>query len=208
MYEMEGPRRPRRTRATSHLALLALRATRQGQAPARAIGFPISPASRSFLRVVPVSGGRSILTPSAGMAQEFLTQIFLLFSYPHAIHRYSSSFPQVAAVIHGLLTACPQITAGSSRNTKWHFADRNQPVFNGDLMPQDPPCRSSWGQHRWNIAVAIAAPMEHCCRCGRSLGGAAAGLWGGRGLGWLRDYPPVGRCTATGGRYTSPTCVG
>jgi hypothetical protein len=203
-----GPARPRRTRATSHLALLALRAARQGQAPARAIGFPISPASRSFLRVVPVSGGRSILTPSAGMAQGFLTEIFFLFSYPHAIHRYSSSFPQVAAVIHGLLTACPQITAGNSRNTKWHFADRNQPVFNGDLMPQDPPCRSSWNstdgtllsllRHRWSIgAVAAGAWAGLRGACG------VDGAWDGFGI--TRLSADV---TATGGRYTSPTCVG
>src|SRR5271170_1680674 len=119
MYEMEGALPTRRTSPASHPASLALRAAHQGQAPARATGFPISPASRSFLRVVPVSGGESISTPSAGTAQELLARLFSFFLHPHVVHRYRAVFRRWKALSTELLTACPQITAGNSGHTKW-----------------------------------------------------------------------------------------
>jgi len=49
-------------------------------------GFPVSPTSRSFLRVVPVSGGEVISTPSPRCPQESRPIYFCSFPNPHDIH--------------------------------------------------------------------------------------------------------------------------
>ncbi len=87
MYEMEGaPLAPPHQGGQSP-GLVSAKGPHQGQTPVRAIGFPVSRTSRSFLRVVPVFGGKSIFTPSASATQEFSAEYFLLFLCPHYIHR-------------------------------------------------------------------------------------------------------------------------
>jgi hypothetical protein len=76
MYEMEGASSASPHQASQSPGQLALRAARQGQAPVRTAGFPAIPTFRSFLRVVPVSGGEVISTPSASAAQESFPDYF------------------------------------------------------------------------------------------------------------------------------------
>jgi hypothetical protein len=55
------------------------------------------------------------------------------------------------------------------------------------------------GQHRWNIGVVRAAPMEHWCRCDRGLRPARAGLWRSAGR-----MGPAGRASPGKARGGQP----
>ena len=86
MYEMEEASSAPPHQGSQSPGQLALRAARQGQAPVRKSSFPVFLTSRSFLQVVPVSGGETISTPPASSAQEFSRVILNSFS----IHNIST----------------------------------------------------------------------------------------------------------------------
>ena len=101
MYEMEGASSALPHQGSQSPGQLALRAARQGQAPVRKSGFPVFPTSRSFPRVVPVSGGERISTPSRERGARGLSQIIFNLSLSTKYPQIKGSFPQVMIVIHG-----------------------------------------------------------------------------------------------------------
>ena len=103
MYEMEEASSAPPHQGSQLPGQLALWAARQGQAPVRKSSFPVFLTSRSFLQVVPVSGGESISTPPASAAQDPFAGYFEFFLHPQYIHRSRAGFPQPMIVIHGII---------------------------------------------------------------------------------------------------------
>jgi hypothetical protein len=108
MYEMERtPPGPGLTcRLTGHLAP---RTARRGRTSARTAGFPAPPASRSDLRMMPVSNGKSILTSPAGRPQGSAGIHFRFFRRPHFIHRRCLVIRITRCLSTGLCTVRPQV---------------------------------------------------------------------------------------------------
>lgn len=108
MYEMErtspgpGPTWPANRPSGTGTA-------RRGRASARTTGFPAPPASRSDLRMMPVSNGESILTVPAGRPQGSAGIHFRFFQYPHFIHRRRLVIRTSRQLSTGLCTTRPQV---------------------------------------------------------------------------------------------------
>ena len=120
MYEMEGAPSALPHQGSQSPGQLALRAARQGQAPVRKSGFPVFPTSRSCPRVVPVSGGEVFLSLPRTQRKS-LSRVILDFFLSTLFPQIAGGFPQVNAVIHGIIhspsTDYQQITRGNSVNT-------------------------------------------------------------------------------------------
>ena len=82
---------------------------RRGRTPAQAAGFPAPPASRSRLRMVPVSNGESILTVPPGGTQGSAGIHFWFFRHPHLIHRRRLVIRIRRQLSTSLCTICPQV---------------------------------------------------------------------------------------------------
>ena len=82
---------------------------RRGRASARTAGFPAPPASRSHLRMMPVSNGKSILTAPAGRPQGSAGIHFWFFRRPHFVHRRCLVIRIIRCLSTGLCTARPQV---------------------------------------------------------------------------------------------------
>ena len=108
MYEMErtspgpGPTWPANRPSGTETA-------RRGRASARTAGFPAPPASRSHLRMMPVSNGKSILTVPAGRPQGSAGIHFWFFRRPHFVHRRRLVIRIIRCLSTGLCTARPQV---------------------------------------------------------------------------------------------------
>ena len=116
MYEMEGASPAPPHQGSQSPGQLALRAARQGQAPVQKSGFPAFLTFRSFPRVVPVSGGECISTPSASAAQEVFGSYFSVILISTLCPQIAGSYPQGTVVIHDQFTAFPQDAVSNSRN--------------------------------------------------------------------------------------------
>ena len=92
MYEMEEASSAPPHQGSQLPGQLALGAARQGQAPVRKSSFPVFLTSRSFPQVAPVSGGKSISTPSASATQDPFPSYFRFFLRPQYIHRSPTVF--------------------------------------------------------------------------------------------------------------------
>ena len=107
MYEMErtspgpGPTWPAGRPSRTGTA-------RRGRASARTASFPAPLASRSLLRMMPVSNGESILTVPAGQPQGSAGIHFRFFRHPHFIHRRCLVIRITRCLSTGLCTARPQ----------------------------------------------------------------------------------------------------
>jgi hypothetical protein len=88
---------------------LAPRTARRGHTSARTTGFPAPPASRSDLRMMPVSNGESILTVPAGRPQGSAGIHFRFFQCPHFIHRRRLVIRTSRQLSTGLCTTRPQV---------------------------------------------------------------------------------------------------
>jgi len=82
---------------------------RRGHTSARTTGFPAPPASRSDLRMMPVSNGESILTVPAGRPQGSAGIHFRFFQCPHFIHRRRLVIRTSRQLSTGLCTTRPQV---------------------------------------------------------------------------------------------------
>jgi ChaB protein len=82
---------------------------RRGRASARTAGFPAPPASRSHLRMMPVSNGEIILTVPAGRPQGSAGIHFWFFRRPHFIHRRCLVIRIIRRLSTDLCTARPQV---------------------------------------------------------------------------------------------------
>ena len=82
---------------------------RRGRASARTAGFPAPLASRSLLRMMPVSNGKNILTVPAGRPQGSAGIHFWFFRRPHFIHRRCLVIRIIRCLSTGLCTARPQV---------------------------------------------------------------------------------------------------
>ena len=87
----------------------APRTARRGRTPARPAGFPAPPASRSHLRMMPVSNGKSILTVPAVCPQGSAGIHFRFFRHPHFIHRRWLVIRISRRLSTGLCTLYPQM---------------------------------------------------------------------------------------------------
>jgi hypothetical protein len=93
------------------------RTARRGRTSARPAGFPAPPASRSHLRMMPVSNGKSILTGPAGRRQGSAGIHFRFFHRPHFIHRRRLVIRMTRHLSTGLYTTNPQVPWIT---IKWH----------------------------------------------------------------------------------------
>ena len=96
----------------------APRAARRCQTPAANSGFPAFTSPRGNPRMVPVSCGENISTPSARVAQESAAIHFRFFSHPHLVHRIPPVIRAPRRLSTALCTTCQQVTWRSSENTK------------------------------------------------------------------------------------------
>ena len=103
MYEMEEASSAPPHQGSQSPGQLALRAARQGQAPVRKSSFPVFLTSRSFLQVVPVSGGESISTASSRHHARAFGQLSILFFPSTRYPQKTSGYPHPAAVFHYLI---------------------------------------------------------------------------------------------------------
>ena len=102
---------------------------RQGQAPPGNTGFPAFPAPRGCPRMVPVSNGESISTPSAQVTQEPAGIQGGFFPCPHVAHRIPPVIRILRRLSTGLCTSCPQVTSRTSEKCRFMVALCNRPVF-------------------------------------------------------------------------------
>jgi hypothetical protein len=108
-YEMEGTS-PGSPHLVGQLPSLPVpRTARRGRTSARTAGFPAPPASRSHLRMMPVSNGESILTDAARRPQGSAGIHFWFFRRPHFIHRSRLVIRMIRRLSTGLCTALPQV---------------------------------------------------------------------------------------------------
>src|SRR5579862_8883476 len=145
MYEMEGAL-PGREVARQPVAWPPRhpRAFRQGQVPASVPSFPVPPASRSFLRAVPVSGSEEFLPLQRGAAQGFSgksSRVFLSTWCPQK----TASYAHAAAVIHRIINSS---STGYRMSPEYHRKAIISPVAAGTAdalicaFPCGRPCHS------------------------------------------------------------------
>jgi hypothetical protein len=120
-------------RSASCLAFPMPRAARQSQEPARGVGFPTPPTSRSCLRAVPVPNGESISTASARDRASPCRIIFRVFhcphsypqnmtGYPHSNVRFPPPYAQSFHRLPGVRRGTPSRQAGRRSRRRRNFA--------------------------------------------------------------------------------------